>query len=214
MRGFATILICIFVYGCGGNATSSKEKKVPFSSKLEEIARVYSFSKADSIYEVLIGTEMDAYEFTDLNGKRISLGEIKKPIFLEATASWCKPCKALSPALNEIVGKYSEQIEFVLLTQDTKDKARKFAASLSPKITVVPSASKHDPNSTDKIDAGRFRQVFPFPTTYFISADKEILDIKTGAPVPADNTPEELERVKKYNTERLEASIALLLEGK
>jgi len=130
---------------------------------------------------------------------------------LQATASWCKPCKALTPALNEIVEKYNDQVDFILLTHDTKEKAKTFARGLHPKIILVPSKSKKNPNSTDKLDVGGFKQVFPFPTTYFITMDKIVSEIKTGAPVPQDSSEQEVKKLQDFIIQEFSESIEKLI---
>ena len=84
-----------------------------------------------------------------------------------------------------------------------QQRAVNFSNELHPKIKLIPSKSKQDPNSLNKIDVGGFIQIFPFPTTYFINADKVISEIKFGAPVPIDNSEQEVNKVKELNIQEL-----------
>ena len=209
---YIPILIILILFSCKReNKETSKNAIETFDEKIQLIKEEYDISKIDSIQRVLIGTKLNNYQFTDIHGNEINIKSIKKPIFLEATASWCKPCKALTPALNEIVEQYHEQIEFVLLTHDTQEKAENFSKGLHPKIKLIPSKSKQNPNSLNKLDVGGFKQIFPFPTTYLINTDKVISGIKSGAAVPKDNTEQEFIKVKEFNIEELRKSIEKII---
>lgn len=206
------IQLLIVLLTCSCTTRKIKEKPVlSFNEKIAIIESKFSVSKLDSLQKILIGTKLNNYQFIDVQGREINLEETEKPIFLEATASWCKPCKALTPALNEIVEKYHGQIEFVLLTHDTQEKAENFSKGLHPKIRLIPSRTKQNPNSLNKIDVNGFKQVFPFPTTYFIDKNKIITDIKIGGPVPQDDTEEEIRKVNEYNIQELSKSIQKII---
>ena len=207
---YITILIIILILPSCENKGTQINSIETFDEKLQLIEE-YDISKIDSLQKLLIGTKLDNYQFVDLRGNEIDIKSIKKPIFLEATASWCKPCKALTPALNEVVEQYHEQIEFILLTHDTQEKAEIFSKGLHPKIKLIPSKSKQDPNSLNKLDVGGFKQIFPFPTTYFINSDKFISEIKWGAPVPKDDSEQELIRVKELNVQELSELIEKII---
>ena len=185
-----------------------------YSEIIDIIDNDFDISRIDSLQNLLLGNKIDNFQFTELNGNVVDIDKIEKPIFLEATASWCKPCKALTPALNEIVEKYSNQIEFVLLTHDTKERAEIFSTELHPRVKLVPSKTKKNPNSVDKLDVGDFKHILPFPTTYFINTDKMISEIKIGAPLPTDNSEEEINRINQMNMKDFSLSIEKLIQEK
>lgn len=207
---FVYLLVVVLLFSCL-NKDSKNESVLAFDEKVKEIESEFDISKLDSLRELLIGTKMNAYQFTDLEGKVIDLGKIEKPIVLEATASWCKPCKALTPALNAVSKKFHEDVEFILLTHDMKEKAVVLAEQLDPSIRIVPSKFKQNPNGLSKLGLDEFQQVFPFPTTYFIDKDKTIRTIKIGGPVPKENTTEEIDKVNEYNIATFEKAIEKII---
>lgn len=205
------LLLCLGILFLSCNNSNNNKQAESYSIKIAQLEATFDPSKFDSLSQTLIGTKLDPFTFIDLTGKTISLDKIDKPILLEATASWCKPCIAITPALNEIADQYGDQVELILLTHDTPKKAARFAKKFDSQIKIIPSSKEQDPGSLDKIAVGGFKQLFPFPTTYFIDKDKIIVDVKVGAEVPASSNSEEVERVKRRNVERLKDGIGRLL---
>lgn len=69
-----------------------------------------------------------APEFTSLDesGKKKTLKQLKgkKGTLIEFWASWCMPCRRMTPELNQIIEDYSERgINFILISLDKKEEA-------------------------------------------------------------------------------------------
>ena len=47
-----------------------------------------------------------------------------KPVFLYFSATWCGPCKKLTPLLEQIANKYKEQVDFykILIDNDENEE--------------------------------------------------------------------------------------------
>ncbi len=207
---YLTITILLILISCI-NEKSNKKVIVSLKERISNFEENIDNIPLDSLKVLLSGTKIGEQEFLDLDGNIIKFDTFSKPIFLEATASWCKPCIAQIPAINSIVDLYHNQVEFVFFTQDTQEKAQDIASNLHPKIKVIPSLKKVDPNGLNKIDVGGFQHILPFPTTYFVNSNKIISDIKVGGPVPSDNTDEALKVVLDYNLKTMTESIIKLL---
>lgn len=71
---------------------------------------------------LLTGVEAMDFEFEDLDGNRRKLSDYKgSPLFIDVWATWCNPCKALSPAFHELAGKYEgKNIKFIAVSIDKK----------------------------------------------------------------------------------------------
>ncbi len=55
------------------------------------------------------------------------LGESSRPAIVNVWASWCLPCRAEAPLLNEAFAVYGDRIEFIGVdVQDTQDGAKAF----------------------------------------------------------------------------------------
>lgn len=128
---------------------------------------------SDSIRMAIIGSYIGEYNFISVKGSVYNTSKKTKPLFLQATASWCAPCRAEIPALNKIVEKHSNVIDFVLLFHDTKDNLLKITDKYNDKILLIPSDITY-PNSTNMSVAG-FKHFFSYPTNYLVNRNNKLL---------------------------------------
>jgi thiol-disulfide isomerase/thioredoxin len=171
----------------------------------------------DSIKTSILNSYISDYEFQTVEGNIYNTSERKKPLFLQVTASWCAPCKYEVPALNKIVEKYSDKVDFVLLFWDNQSDLEKLAPDYNKKIFLIPSKEKQSEANT--IDISGFRHINGFPTNYLITIDNQIINYSTGGIVPntyRDKNGKEftitIEEANQKNYERLEKEIKELIE--
>jgi thiol-disulfide isomerase/thioredoxin len=73
---------------------------------------------------------------TYVQGEEVKLGE-GKPAVVEFWATWCPPCKASIPHLNELFTKYQDRgMQFVGITREGEDKVGPFITSMAGKFSV------------------------------------------------------------------------------
>ena len=183
-----------------------------YDEQIQELINTYDINQMDSLSHTLIGSQLSKYEWFDINGKNFLLGESGKPIYLQATASWCKPCAAMLPALNDMAEKYGDQVDFILISFDRNAKAQKYKSRLHNNIRLIPSTMETNPNDIKKVVAGDFTHIFPFPTTYFLTPDRIIQNIEIGGPIPADDTETEHKIVYEHHTESIGISLNELIQ--
>ncbi len=110
--------------------------------------------------------------FKDLNGEEYSLADFKdKVILLNFWATWCPPCRAEMPALQDLYADYGNKISFILVSSEEPDKLRQFLGESGFDFPVYMQQSP-------------LPQSFPvqsIPTTFIISNDGKIVVDKTGA---------------------------------
>ena len=55
------------------------------------------------------------------------------PVLVDFSATWCGPCKALAPTLEELAGEYSGKMKFFGVdVDDARETARRFRISSVP----------------------------------------------------------------------------------
>lgn len=171
----------------------------------------------DSIKSLILKSYIKGFEFKTIDNTIYSTSKRIKPLFLQVTASWCAPCKFEVSALNKIVEKYSDKVDFVLLFSDTQLELKKIADNYSKKIVLVPSQKEL---SEDKIiNFSGFRHMFGFPTNYLITTKNKIINFSQGALIPAtftDSSGKEItitkEEADQKNYDKFEKEIKDLIE--
>ena len=116
------------------------------------------------------------FQVKDLDGNRVDFNAYKgKVIFLNLWATWCGPCRAEIPTIQNLYKKIShhDQIEFVMLSIDKdKDlgKVVKYLADHSYTFpTYMPSGYLSEQLNVPSI-----------PTTFIISKDGKIITKEVG----------------------------------
>lgn len=108
-----------------------------------------------------------------LDGKTVKLEDFKgKVIFLNLWATWCPPCIAEMPGIQDLYDKIDhEDIVFIMLSiDDNIDKPKKFIAKKEYSFPVY-------------LPASRVPDVFrspSIPTTFVISKEGKIVSKKVG----------------------------------
>ncbi len=125
----------------------------------------------------LIGSQIDNYTLKNINGGKIQLGEIKKPIFIMTYASWCVLGKGEIPALNKLSKQYAKEVQFVIVFYDKKQNVKKIARRFSGNIKVC-FANESYRNDVKLIAA--FKHTLGFPTSFFLNEKLEVVDIHRG----------------------------------
>ncbi|ELR72416.1 thiol-disulfide oxidoreductase [Fulvivirga imtechensis AK7] len=109
----------------------------------------------------------------DLEGKTINLEDYKgKVIFMNLWATWCPPCVAEMPGIQELYEEVkSDDIVFIMLSMDDSEvKPKKFIEKKGYTFPVYMAASRVP-------DIYRSPSI---PTTFVISADGRIVSKKVG----------------------------------
>lgn len=106
------------------------------------------------------------FQVTNAGGKTIDFSEFKgQTVFLNFWATWCPPCIAEMPDIQDLYEKKGEEVAFVMISLDEDpDKARRFVERKGYDLPVYFHASglpkPYNPRS--------------IPTTYVISPDGNI----------------------------------------
>lgn len=173
------------------NSFAQEERKIPFSVAIsahitkynERIDAAYQdqdLERAQFLFDSLVtnhlkGTYMDDFSVHPLKGEPISLKEYEKPVFLITYASWCVPGVGEIPALNDLVDKFHDQIDFVILFWDNKESLKEKVKEYTQNIQLVHIDEK---TNQDSYIINKLKHALGFPMMYFMDGDKKILDIR------------------------------------
>jgi len=90
-----------------------------------------------------------------------------RPVLLEFWSTWCKPCIAAIPHLNDLQKEFGDRVQFVAITQERAVTAEKFAAKTEMRAAV---AADTEQGTTHKVFG-----VSVIPRTFVLSADRVVL---------------------------------------
>ena len=94
-----------------------------FDEKLAALDKAAYENQVAEIKKSMIDEDAPKFTIKDTNGKDISLESLKgKTVILDFWATWCGPCKASFPAMQEVVTKYKDDENVVLLFVDTFER--------------------------------------------------------------------------------------------
>ncbi len=117
---------------------------------------------------------LPAFKMTDINGNTTDLQSLKgKKVFVNLWATWCPPCRAEIPSIEQLQSKVDKQkVAFVMLSLDDDfSKAKQFAKANNLKLPVYyPAESLPKMFSTDGI-----------PATFIFNEKGELVKQNNGA---------------------------------
>ena len=68
------------------------------------------------------------WQLTNMSGKTVTFSDqLDKPVFINMWATWCPPCRAELPGIQELYKKYRGKVNFLLLSDEPPAKVKTFA---------------------------------------------------------------------------------------
>lgn len=120
------------------------------------------------------GQDAPDFELKSPDGKTVKLSDFKgKAVMINFWASWCPPCRAEMPALQEVYKEYESQ-GFVVLAVNLGESdlvVRSFAEKLGLTFPIVIDAN-------DRVS--RMYDIVPLPTSYFVDKNGIVQGKWTG----------------------------------
>ncbi|MBI1298079.1 redoxin domain-containing protein [bacterium] len=127
-----------------------------------------------------VGAFAPDFSLISLDGEELRLSDYRgKPVIVNFWATWCPPCRAEMPALEEIWTQYDENV--VILGVDQGESPQLVAHFTRVQVPVTfPILLDIDHSIGDGY------WVRSLPTTFFIDPDGVIQDIHIGGPLTVD----------------------------
>lgn len=120
--------LSLFATGCAQNNTKKKE-----NTQTTKEMNTIALTKADFLKKVV------DYEKNPTEWKY--LGD--KPALVDFYATWCGPCKALAPVLEELAAEYKDQIYIYKIDTDAEQElAAAFGIRSIPTLLFIPMEGK------------------------------------------------------------------------
>lgn len=133
---------------------------------------------------VTVGKTMPAFSAVTLDGQTVEVGVPGKPYVLNFWATWCPPCRAEFPEMNDFANRHTADIQFYAINiQESGDQVANFLGENGYSLPVLLDG--------DGRIASQFH-VRAIPTTLVVDAQGVIRYRKSGGA-----TAEELEKVLK-----------------
>jgi cytochrome c biogenesis protein CcmG/thiol:disulfide interchange protein DsbE len=117
----------------------------------------------------------------DAQGQTMQLSDLRgRPVLLNLWASWCAPCKAEMPAMQEVYEAYEGQGFTILAVNTTYQDQKESAIAFSQSLGLA-----------------RQYQVRAMPTSFFIDAEGVVQRMVVGGPMSEGLLRAEVEKLLK-----------------
>ncbi|MBM7583385.1 thiol-disulfide isomerase/thioredoxin [Caldicoprobacter guelmensis] len=199
VKAFVFLLVFgVFISGCETSKEVPREmpkSQTPGSlNKRDEELRQDNGQERVSLQDILkeeygfyeINKPMEDFEVEDLNGNKVKLSDYKgKIIFLNFWATWCPPCQAEMPHMEEFYAKYKDEDVVVLAVNSTSVELRGGTDDKAAEKKVKDFIKKYGytfPVLLDRDDEGwRIYYQAGVPANYIIDKEGIVRYLKIGA---------------------------------
>ncbi|WP_103864091.1 redoxin domain-containing protein [Aquimarina sp. I32.4] len=213
------VLGILFLHFC--NSFAQEERRVPFSvaisahivkynQRIDAAYQDQDLERAEFLFDSLVnnhlsGTYMDNFSVYPLKGDPILLEDYEKPMFLITYASWCVPGVGEIPALNDLADRFHDQIDFVVLFWDNKEKLKEKSKEYDSNIQLVHIDEK---TNQDSYIINKLKHALGFPMMYFMDNEKKLLDIRK---IVTHHSSESLSNSYNIHFNSLSKGVSLLI---
>jgi peroxiredoxin len=148
---------------------------------ISKVGLTGKYKKLDNLDELPVGLAegnvAPDFSLVDLNGNSIKLSELRgKKVLVNFWATWCPPCKAEMPYMQEMYEKYQEDgFEILAVNSTVTEKSRENVVDFVSEYGLsfpIPMDEKNRVSSDYEILA--------YPTSFFIDSDGVIRSIAVG----------------------------------
>ncbi|WP_027963288.1 redoxin domain-containing protein [Halalkalibacillus halophilus] len=114
-----------------------------------------------------VGDQAPNFKLSTLDGNEIELNELRgKKVFINFWATWCPPCRAEMPHMQDIHEEYGDEVEILavnaIASETNEDNVQDFVNELDLTFPILM-------DETNEVNVTY--QAISLPTTYFINTD-------------------------------------------
>lgn len=162
-----------------------------YDSVLVKLTRELKASEKKKLAARMITENAPDFELTDLNGKKVSLQALRgKVVILDFWATWCAPCKASFPAMQQAIDTLKGNSDVVFLFIDTWERME------DPKLVIRKFLTDNKYDFRVLLDSQKSvvmkYGISSIPSKFVIDKEGKIRFKITGAGVGDDATVEEI----------------------
>ncbi|MCL4562454.1 MAG: TlpA family protein disulfide reductase [Chloroflexi bacterium] len=135
---------------------------------------LFSRSNALGSAGVRVGAPLDNFSLVDIHGNKVRLSDYTgRPVLINAWASWCPPCRAEMPSLNQYYQTYKDSGFVILAINDGESQsiASDFAGQIGVSFPVL-----LDPGTQELDRLG----IHDLPTSILVGRDGLVKTIHIG----------------------------------
>jgi thiol-disulfide isomerase/thioredoxin len=119
-----------------------------------------------------VSSEEMQWRLISIDGESVQLSDFEgKPLFINFWATWCPPCVAELPEINDLHNAYRDKVVFLLITDESPETVRAFMKQKNYNLPVYFIQS-----SVPEIFA-----TSSIPATFIVSPENKIVIEKRGA---------------------------------
>ena len=136
------------------------------------LSRMLSFSPSEVAVEDRETLETYNWQLATPQGELVNLSASEgKVVLINFWATWCPPCVAEMPSLQNLYSEYGDRVDFYLVSVESKEKIEVFMEKKGYDFPVYIPKQRIPPSIRGN----------SLPTTYVIAKDGQIMVDKVGA---------------------------------
>ncbi|WP_108669279.1 redoxin domain-containing protein [Peribacillus acanthi] len=129
--------------------------------------------KEDNAPGLKIGKDAPDFELQTLDGQKVALSDLKgKKVMLNFWATWCPPCKAEMPEMEEFQQQLSKDEVILAVNIDPQNDVEGFIDSMGVTFPIALDEGG---------EVNKMYKILTIPTTYFIDSEGVIQEKFIGA---------------------------------
>ena len=154
-----------------------------YNQRCNEAIENNDYERVTFLFDSLVknhlkGTFLEDLKLKQLKGGYLNIKDREKPFLLTTTTSWYIKNDEEIEALNNLATEFKGKLDIIILFWDIKREVKKIARKYNRDIIITYiDESENKYNNIINI----YKHALGFPTAFYITSDREIININRGA---------------------------------